>query len=140
MDTVSRGVWLKRSSLAIGLIGLGYILASFPGMTIVPDFLFDLVLWPLDGQQRIDTPMDRLMIATIGATILLVSYIFYSLVAKFHETHTEFVERLIVKGVSGWYVIEAVFSLVAGAPLNLILNAGFAALFLVPILLRDRSV
>jgi hypothetical protein len=61
------------------------------------------------------------------------------LVDKFYRSSPEEVARVIVIGLSAWYVVDTTASIISGAPFNLVLNAGLLGMFLVPLYLSKQS-
>lgn len=132
---------LKLACFLPALFGLVNVFAFVAPGEITPNFLFDLVFWPLDGAQKFDQPHTKLAICTLGALMLLLSYIVWMLLEHVYYEQPSLVENIIGRGVAGWFVIETVFSLVLGAPLNLALNSIFLVCLVGPIVvpLEEKS-
>ena len=94
-------------------------------------FLADLILWPIDGGQIL-TAESRLLSAILGGVMLGIGTTLVVLVARFYPRDPELVRTVILAGVWVWFVADSLGSLAAGAPLNVLLNAGFLLAFLIP--------
>ena len=131
--------WLRLGSAVTVVVGL---LAAAAGSDAAGGpwlLLFDVVDWPLDGEPARFTAETKAVNAVAGGVMVGWGTLMYLLAGSGAGRVTAATPMLA--GVVAWFVVDATGSLLAGLPENLVLNVGFLALLLPPLLvLRRREV
>lgn len=124
---------LKAASAA--LIGLGAVvaLAAHPATAGITGLIADLVFWPLDGQPSLDQPASRLLAAISGGVMVGWGAMLWLVVTRLLPTDPSLAAALVRTSAFAWFVVDSTGSIVAGAPLNAVLNIVFLAAFLLPL-------
>lgn len=133
---------LKAASAAVMGVGIVVALAAFPPTALVTNILSDLVFWPFDGRQAVDTPTARLLAAIGGGVMFGWGLLLWQIATQLMPKDPALGASLIRTSVLAWFVIDCTCSVLAGAYLNVVLNVGFLALFLLPLaqVKRDGAV
>ncbi|MBX2801223.1 MAG: hypothetical protein KTR31_26335 [Myxococcales bacterium] len=131
--------WLRVASAVTLLIGLVAALASHPATAGAWQGLFDLVQWPVDGRPGDFDLVARQLSAVLGGVMVgwgvtLLALTFGPLQAAPRATL-----RAMLTGLGAWFVVDSTGSMISGLPGNVLLNVGFLALFLGPLLQMLRS-
>lgn len=125
--------WLRAGSMIVIGVGVLMTVSALPALALPFEMLLDLVFWPFNGQERLDAPMARLL-AGIGGSVIVAWGLMLLLVSvRVLPRDPALAHSLIVSSVVAWFVLDCMVSILVGAYLNVLLNLGFAALFLVPI-------
>ncbi len=130
--------WLKGASIAVigfGLLILGAAHPATGGLTV---FFTDLIIWPLDGGQSLALTEQRLLAAILGGVMAGWGVILYGLATALTEA-PDAIRKLILMSIGTWFVLDSLGSVISGAPLNVLGNLGFLALFAVPLMRMQAS-
>lgn len=130
---------LKLASAAVMGVGVVVALAAFPPAALVTNILVDLVFWPFDGRQAVDSQTARLLAAIGGGVMFGWGLLLWQLVTQLLPKEPALGASLIRTSVLAWFVLDCTCSMLAGAYLNVLLNLGFLALFLVPLAQMKRA-
>ena len=124
---------------AAATIGFGLILAlaTVPILAAPARFLGDILIWPLDGAERLASTETRLMLAIAGGVMAGWGWLIWQLAGEALAQNPDRTRRLIRQSLLLWFAVDSTTSIAAGVPLNVIGNLVFAALFLLP-MRRDR--
>lgn len=124
---------LKVASAA--LLGLGAVvaMASHPATAGITGLVADLVFWPLDGQPSVEQPAARLLAAISGGVMVGWGAMLWLVAARVLPSDPALAAALVRTSAMAWFVVDSVGSVVAGAPLNAVLNVAFLAAFLLPL-------
>jgi hypothetical protein len=133
MQTSSTIGWLKAASAVVIGSGALLVLAAFPETSAPTLLLTDLLLWPLDGARSLAAPETRLYIAVDGAILEGWGVMLWLISARLYEREPELARHMILSSLGVWFVMDCSGSLLAGAPLNVVLNMIFLLAFLVPL-------
>ncbi|MCE8546132.1 excinuclease ABC subunit A [Ruegeria pomeroyi] len=98
------------------------------------EMFLDLAILPLDGADRLDSAAVRLMTAISSGLLTGLGVMIWQVVRDVYARDPETGGRIILRGVLAWFVIDSAGSVLAGAAFNVVMNSGFLALFLVPLL------
>lgn len=125
------GAWLN--------IGLGLLIAAgtLPGGQQVLGWLTDLLFWPLDQAETAQDPAARLFIAISGGVIFGWGLTVLGLSGGVADAAPEALRRTVMRGYSGWFILDSAGSVWVGAWLNVLPNAAYLALLMWP-LIRAR--
>lgn len=139
MDSRLWILWLK--TMSVMTIGLGFIAAaaSHPSGQTPWLLLFDLVAWPLDGKPSTFSAETFAVNAVVGGVMAGWGVLMYGLSAGPIARGDRDVRRMMIAGLAVWFVVDSFGSFAAGMIGNVVLNIGFALLFLIP-LVALRSV
>jgi len=138
MTHEKRRLWLRAGSALViasgALIGLG----AHPATAELARLIADLLFWPLDGVQTGNAEETRLLAAIGGGVMIGWGLMLWQLAGEGMNRAPELSRRLIILSVLGWFLTDSAGSLAAGAPLNVLGNLVFLALFLVPLRTAPR--
>lgn len=127
--------WLKAAAGFCILIGLAMTLAPFTFLAPGLNFFVDLAHLPLDGAQGIDTQTEALLTAISGGLLCGLGAAVWLMAGHLYANDPTLARRMILITLMAWYIPDSFGSFAAGAWFNVVMNSGFLALFLVPILM-----
>lgn len=130
---------LKAASASVMGVGAVVALAAFPPAAAVTNILSDLVFWPFDGRQAVDTQTARLLAAIGGGVMFGWGLLLWQLATQLMPKEPVLAASLIRTSIVAWFVVDSTCSVLAGAYLNVVLNVGFLAMFLVPLAQVKRA-
>jgi len=130
---------LKAASAAVMGVGLVVAIAAYPATSAVTNILADLIYWPFDGRQAVDTHTARLLAAIGGGVMFGWGVLLWQLATQVFAKDPMLAASLIRTSVLAWFVVDCVCSVLAGAYLNIVLNIGFLAMFLLPLAQLKRN-
>ena len=139
MQAQTRILWLKIASDVLIIFGLLTASASIASFAAPTSFLVDLIFWPVDGTQAVSSETSHLLAAITGGLTTGLGVLFYLLTTKLLPTDPPLARLLMSAGLGSWFIVDSLGSFAAGAPLNVLFNAIFAALFLIPLWLPSAS-
>jgi len=131
-------LWLKAAAAIVVAFGSVIALAAHPLGATPAGLLADLVFWPLDGRQQITSPEARLLCAISGGLMVGWGVMLWLVASRLYPRDPALARLLFVASVLAWLVVDSLGSVVAGAPLNALLNVGFVALLLLPFAARSQ--
>lgn len=139
MSVSAASLWLKTAA-AIFMISFGmmFAAAAWPPPSAPVAFLIDLVFWPMDGLQPATTPEARLLLAIGGGITAGWGLTIWLIASRILPDHPALARSVLLPSILFWFAIDSTCSVLAGAPLNAVANAGFLAAFLWP-LVRLRA-
>ncbi len=117
--------------------GLALALAAFPPLGGPVVLLADILIWPMDGAETGTAPGMRLVLAIGGGVMAGWGWLIWRLAGDPMARQPEMIRSVVRQSVVVWFVLDSGGSVLAGAPLNVVGNLVFLALFLVP-MLRGR--
>ncbi len=94
-------------------------------------FLADLILCPPDGSRTMSVEA-RLLSAISGGVLEGWGVMLWGLAGRPFETAPDLVRRIVIQSALVRFLVDGAGSVAAGAPLNLIGNAIYLAVLLVP--------
>lgn len=138
MTSEQKGI---RAAAAITLIGFGLVSAvsAWAPLSAPMGAVLDGVFWPVDGGQGTAVEETRLLLAILGGITLGWGVTIWQLAGAPLERMPEVIRPILRQGVLGWFVLDSIGSVLAGAPLNVAANVVFAALLLVPLARGARA-
>ena len=139
MPLVSTRTWLKASALIVILAGLVYALGAVPPLSGLAALSTDFALWPVDGQQTLAGEEARLLCGVLGAVMAGWGVMLWLVADRLYPRDPQLARLMILAGVGTWFVLDSAASLIVGAPLNLVFNIAFLALFTWPLLRPTRT-
>lgn len=133
MNLDSRIRWLKAGSLITIGFGLLIAAAAIPALNYPVEILTDLIFFPADGTPTIGAPGERLLSAITGGIMAGWGAMMYLVATELLPKDPALGRRLILISIVTWFIIDSSMSVAAGAPLNVIGNLGFLAIFVLPL-------
>lgn len=133
MNISTRKTLLQAASIITAATGLAIALAAFPATALPMRLLADLIIWPFDGANSLASPDTRLMAAIGGGVMAGWGLMMLAIVNRLFESDPPLAKSLLMTGVVWWFVIDSAASVLAGAPLNIMANLVFLALFAIPL-------
>jgi hypothetical protein len=124
---------LRLAALVTILSGLALAISAWPPVSGPLRLLTDLVLWPIDQTETLAARETRLLLAIAGGVIAGWALMIWQLAGAPLVRDPGTIRGIVRQSVLTWFVIDSTASIVAGAPLNLLGNLVFVALFLVPL-------
>lgn len=126
---------LRIVSILSALFGCALVLAVATPVRHGFNLFVDLAFLPLDGGQSLDSDTATLMTAIGGALLVGFSTLVYLITRDIYNHDPSQGRRLLIPALLAWYIPDSLGSFAAGAWFNVVMNTGFLALFLVPLLL-----
>ncbi len=130
---------LSLAAVVSALFGLAMFATIALDLRAPFEMFLDLAILPLDEADRLDSAAARLMTAISGGLLTGLSVMTWQVVRDVYARDAETGGRIILRGVLAWFVIDSAGSVLAGAAFNVVMNSGFLALFLVPLLLARQA-
>ena len=128
--------WLRVASITTIAVGLLAAAASTEAADGPWLLLLDVVDWPADGEPSRFVAETRAVNAVAGGVMVGWGTLMYLLAVL---PRPEAVATPMLLAVVAWFAVDSAGSLVAGLPGNVVLNLGFLALFLPPLVTLRRS-
>ncbi len=130
---------LKIASLIV--IGFGLLMfTTLFTPTREALFLFqDLAFLPLDGGQGVLGEAAWLWTAISGGVLVGWGLLFWLVTTQLYVGDPSIGRRIILPSILAWFLVDGSGSVLVGAWFNVILNCGFLALFVLPIVLLERD-
>ena len=133
MSNISHKSWLKVTALVIGSFAPLAFLASIPGLSGPINLAVDLAFWPLDGAQSVNDAVPRFFAALISGFLVGWGITIWCLSGAPFDAAPDTVRRSVVFGILGWFILDSIGSIAAGAPLNALFNLGILGLAVGPL-------
>ncbi len=124
--------WLQIGAAITVAFGLLMAAAAVPALQGPTEFLLDLIFFPVDRGQTMDTGTARLLSGITGGLMTGLGVMLWIVATELCPREPALGRRLIFLGIGSWYVVDSSMSVAAGAPLNVLLNTGFLLIFVVP--------
>lgn len=124
---------LKAASAVVMGVGAVVALSAHPATADITNLLADLIFWPFDGRQAVDTQTARLLAAIGGGVMFGWGLLLWQLATQLLPREPQLAASLIRRSVLAWFVLDCACSILAGAYFNVVLNLGFLAMFLLPL-------
>ena len=140
MDHKSTIAWLKFASGVVIAFGILVSLSIYPVMSGVLNILIDFVLWPLDGEQTINSPEIKFILAVSGGITMGWGILFWQITTKVYPENPKLARTMILTSIWTWFIIDCFGSIMSNAPLNVLLNIPFLLIFLIPLRNTDKRM
>ncbi|MCP3938225.1 MAG: hypothetical protein GY708_22990 [Actinomycetia bacterium] len=139
MTVAQSTTWLRLASLLALAVGLVAAFASADATDGLWLWLFDLLEWPIDDNPGAFTDPSFALNAVLGGVMVGWATLMYFVTTRqFEKGNAELAAPMMVS-ILVWFVVDSTGSVVAGLPGNVILNTGFLAVFLPPLISLRRS-
>jgi hypothetical protein len=126
---------ILKTSIAINMILGGLVLAggSHPATVTIANLFFDIMHWPLDAMPMIDNKAAHFATALAGGGFFGWGIASWIVATKLLPRDPPLAKSIITRGTVAWFLVDSLGSIMAGAPLNAILNAAILASLLLPL-------
>lgn len=114
--------WLKLTSLFVALLGLLIASGAHPAIALPATWLADIVFWPFDGQQPLDTQSARALAAISGGVMVGWACMMWLIIDRLLPSDPRLTRLLLVESTLAWFVVDSAGSFAAGAGVNVLLN------------------
>jgi len=131
MPNIQRAI--KAASALVIVVGAVLALAALPATSGPTALLADLIFWPLDGHPALVAPAPRLLAAISGGVMVGWGVLLWTVATRVLPVDVALGASVIRTSVITWFAVDSLASVLAGAPVNVVLNAVFLAAFLVPL-------
>ena len=125
--------WLKAGAAITMAFGIIIGAAAIPALAGPTTWLFDLVIFPLDGAQSLGGTDVRLLSAICGGLLAGLGVMMWLVATEVFARDPVLGRSMILKSIFTWFVIDSSMSFAAGAPLNVVGNIGFLLIFVLPV-------
>ena len=132
MHNRARIRWLKVGAAVTLGFGLLIGAAAIPALQGPVNLMVDLIYFPVDAGQSVDTVSARLFSAITGGLMVGLGVMLWVVATELCPREPALGRRLILLGIGSWYVVDSSMSIAAGAPLNVLFNTGFLLVFVLP--------
>lgn len=126
--------WLKTASVIVMFFALIVALGAHPATSWPLNFSADLIFWPVDGTQVTTAAETRLISGISGGVMFGWGILMWLIADKLFKREPEISRSIILTSIGTWFVIDSTASVIAGAPLNALLNCSFLFLYFVPLM------
>lgn len=126
--------WLKLAAAITAATGAVIAVAAIPALAAPTEMLVAIVVPGADSTQSLGTPTARLFAAVSGGVLVGWGVLLWMIADSVLGTNPRLASRLVVASIVSWFAVDSAMSIAAGAWPNVILNGGFLALFLPPVL------
>ncbi len=133
MDIAHARMWLRFAAVVTIGFGLLTAAAASPALQAPTLMIADILFWPFDGAQSGDSQAARLMFAIGGGVFAGWGVCLWLLAGEGLERAPDMVRRVVTATAMTWFVVDSSASVLAGAPLNIIANLAFLAMYLLPL-------
>jgi len=130
MEIERTQIWVQLAAAIVGAVGLVIAVAAWPPLAGPVVFLADMILWPLDGAQTLAAPETRVFMAISGGMMAGWGVTLWKLAVYLMPKDAAAVRQITMTGLYCWFAVDSTGSVMAGVPLNAVVNISFVALFL----------
>lgn len=122
-------------------VGFGLLMFLSLALGLQPAFAWfiDLAHLPLDGAQSFASDSELLLGAISGGLLTGLGVMAWRVTVDVYTNDPGLGGRILKSGILSWFVIDSAGSVLAGAWFNVVLNSGFLALFMVPLMLASSA-
>lgn len=124
---------LKFASIFCAFIGL-LMFASLMGAQPLMAMFLDLIHLPFDGTQTFASDSELVLGAISGGLLFGFGVMTHQVTTHVYASDPGLGGRIIQRGILAWFIVDSMGSILAGAWFNVVLNTGFLALFLIPLI------
>lgn len=117
------------------IIGFGvlFALAAIPAVYGWIAIFFDLAHFPFNRAPEALDPTGRLMIAISGGLTVGLGVMVWTVATEVIPVAAPQGRKVVLYSAVGWFITDSTFSVVAGSPLNVILNLSFLLMMVMPL-------
>lgn len=126
----SEQIAMRRAAIGVAFLGVAFAAASWGAVYLPAQFFLNLVHFPFNSAPEALGPTERLLIAISGGLTVGLAGMLWSVANFVMPQAPEAGRKVVIYSVMSWFVVDSMFSVVAGAPLNVIGNLVFVFLML----------
>jgi hypothetical protein len=139
MTHTTRIACLTGASILIIAFGISLSWFQAGPASVGTVFFLDVAFWPVDGAQGLDTDAARLLAGISGGLTAGLGAAILAVTRQVYATDPARGGRIMATSMLVWFVVDGIGSVIAGAPVNVALNAVFLAIVLVPLWAPARA-
>jgi len=124
---------LRINAEIIMIFGVLFALAAIPWVYSWISFFFDIAHWPFNSAPEALDPTGRLMIAISGGLTVGLGAMVWTVATEVLPVAPKEGRKVVLYAAIGWFVTDSTFSVVAGSPLNVLLNLSFLLMMVMPL-------
>jgi hypothetical protein len=140
MTFTSPASWLKLMSLFIMALGLLVALGAHPATAWPASLLADIVFWPFDGMQALDSEAARALAAIGGGVMVGWGVMMWLVVDRLMPLNAQLARLLLMESTLAWFIVDSTGSFVSGATVNVLLNTVLMLAIVLPAWRIEASV
>ena len=125
--------WLKTASLLLIAIGIFFSWATSGPLVAVNEAFVDLVFWPFDGTQTYAAGETKLLSGIAGGLTVGLGIAIWMIAREVFATNPASGRRIILAMMLGWFTVDSIGSIIAGAWFNVVPNIAILALVCWPL-------
>lgn len=125
--------WLKFASLIVIGFGLLGLTGALPEKYLVERVFMDLVFWPMDGLPDSQAAEIRLLWGINSGILSGWGIALWLITTRLYSNEPALTRAIILYSIGTWFIVDGLGSIVAGAPMNAVVNVGFLLLFAIPL-------
>lgn len=130
---------LRSACTGTTLYAIALIFGLFlPPFAAFNNFFADIAHLPMDGEQTIETPTERLFLAIFAGLMLGFAGFVWQITTHVFSKNPNLGAKIMIPAVLAWYIPDGIGSLIAGAWFNVVMNTFFLGLFLLPVILVHK--
>jgi len=124
------------------IMGLGVIfaLATIPAVYNWLSVFFTAAHWPFNTAALTLDPTGRLMIAISGGLTVGIGAMVWTVATDVLPVAPEQGRKVILYATGAWFITDSTFSVIAGSPMNVLLNLTFVLLMIAPSMKKGPAV
>ena len=130
--------WLKAAGLLLIAIGVFFSWATSGPLVVVNEAFVDLVFWPFDGTQTYAAPETKLLSGIAGGLTVGIGIAVWMIAREVFTTDPGRARRIILAMMLGWFVVDNIGSVIAGAWFNVVVNVAILAMVCWPLVRMPR--
>lgn len=124
-------MFLRLGAVVAFAMGLLPLLAVLQATQEPWRLFFDFLSWPLDNVPSDFSATERQLSAVLGGVLCGWSWILYKLADP--KIFSPRIRSLMSQSVWVWFLLDGTGSVIAGLPLNAIVNIGFLLALIIPL-------
>lgn len=126
-------IWLKIAGLILVPVGIVFSWATSGPLSVLNQAFVDLAFWPFDGGQSYAAPETRLLSGIAGGVTAGLGLAIWAVAREVFATDPARGRRIILIFMSGWFLVDGVGSVIAGAWFNVIPNLAILMMVIWPL-------
>lgn len=138
MTYSENAIGLRIGAMLIFGFGLLTVIAAVPPLDQPILWLVDLAVLPDLVAISAGEPLTRLLFAVIGGIVIGWAALVWGLSGAPYRAAPAEIRRVVVMSYGVWFAVDSLFSVLAGAAMNVIGNFAFLLLLVIPLLRQGQ--
>lgn len=130
---------LRTNAIIIAAFGVIFAFATLTPIYNLIAIFFDVAHWPFNAAPDALDATGRLMIAIGGGLTVGLAAMTWTIATDVLPAAPDAGRKVIRRAALAWFVTDSTFSVLAGSPVNAVLNLIFLALMLLPLARSPRA-